>query len=124
MPDTVQALLWACCSPNDYGAPGVSLLGEAIWSGDGLAVSLLLHHGANPSRREEGSNDPIFLAIQECSAEFVKLLLHYRANPRSREAVPTADGSVRGRRITVRRRTALEAASALPGITRILLDAI
>ena len=75
-------------------------------------------------RREEGSNDPIFLGIQACSADFVQLLLHYRANPRSREAVPTADGGVQGRRITGKRRTALEAAASFPRITRVLLDAI
>ena len=99
LPDTVQALLWACCSPDDYGAPEVSPLGEAIRSGDDMAVPQFLHHGANFSRREEGGNDPIFLAIQVCFAEYVQLLLHYRANPRSKEAIPTADGSQRGRRV-------------------------
>ena len=29
----LQALLWACCSPNDFGAPEVSPLGEAIGQG-------------------------------------------------------------------------------------------
>ena len=62
LPDTVQALLWACCSPDDYGAPEVSPLGETLRAGDDMAVSLLLQHGANPSRREDGCNDPIFLA--------------------------------------------------------------
>ena len=30
LPDTVQALLWACCSPNNFGAPEVSPLEEAL----------------------------------------------------------------------------------------------
>ena len=87
LPKAVQALLWACCSPNDFGAPKISPLGEAIRTGDGLALSLLLHHEANPERREEGYNGPIFLVIQERSAEFVQLFLEYRVCPRSREAI-------------------------------------
>ena len=59
LPDTVQTLLWACCSPNEYGAPEVS---QAIRSGDDRAVSQLLNHGTKPSRREDGGNDPFFLA--------------------------------------------------------------
>ena len=51
LPKAVQALLWACCSPSDFGAPEISPLGEAIRTGDGLALSLLLHHEANPERR-------------------------------------------------------------------------
>ena len=70
LPDTVQALLWACCSPDGFGVPEVSPLGEALRSGDDIAVSLL-QHGAKPSRREDGCNDPIFSAIQMNSAENV-----------------------------------------------------
>ena len=91
-PDTVQALLWACCSPNDLGAPGVSPLGEAMRSGDDRAVARLLTFGAKPSRREDGEKDPIFLAIEAVSADYVQLLLAHWADPRSREAVPTAQG--------------------------------
>ena len=123
LPDTVQALLWACCSPDDYGAPEVSPLGEALRAGDDMAVSLLLQHGANPSRREEGCNDPIFLALQANSAENVHRLLQYHANPRSREAVPSAEGSGSGRRV-LRRRTALEVAASLPRCRQVILDFI
>ena len=63
LPNTVQALLWACCSPHDFGMPEVSPLCEALRSGDDVAVSLLLQHRANPAGREDGNNDPIFVAI-------------------------------------------------------------
>ena len=119
----MQALLWACCSPHDYGMPEVSPLGEALRSGDDIVVSLLLQHRANPSRREEGGNDPIFLAIQMNSAENIHRLLQYNANPRSREAVPSEDGSG-GRRRILRRRTALEAAASLPRCRQVILDFI
>ena len=92
LPNTIQALLWACCSPHDFGMPEVSPLCEALRSGDDMAVSLLLQHRASPSRREEGSNDPIFVAIQMSSAEKVHRLLQYSADPRSREAVPSNFG--------------------------------
>ena len=92
LPNTIQALLWARCSPHDFGVPEVSPLCEAIRSGDDMAVSLLLQHNASPSMREEGSNDPIFLAIQMSSAENVHRLLQYSANPRSREAIPCREG--------------------------------
>ena len=98
-------------------------LGNPIRSGDDIAVSQLLNHGANLSRREDGGNDPIFLAIQVCSADYVRLLLEHRADPRSREAVRSADSCERGRR-SVRRRTALEAAASFPRIRRVILDAI
>ena len=123
LPDTVQALLWACCSPDDFGAPEVSPLGEALRTGDDMAVSLLLQHRANPSRGEEGGNDPIFLAIQMNSAENMHRLLQYNANPRSREAVPSEEGSG-GRRRILRRRTALEAAASLPRCRQVILDFI
>ena len=32
LPDTVQALLWACCSPHDFGMPEVSPLCEGCYS--------------------------------------------------------------------------------------------
>ena len=122
VPDTVQALLWACCDPDDFGAPEISPLCEAIRSCDHVAVSLLLRHHANPSRREDGNNAPIFLAIQTSSAETVQLLLQY--HPRSREAVPTAEGSLWDRRRTVRRRTAIEAAASCPRCRRVIPDCI
>ena len=75
LPNTIQAFLWACCSPHDFGMPEVSPLCEALRSGDDMAVSLLLQHRASPSRREEGSNDPIFVAIQMSSAENLHRLL-------------------------------------------------
>ena len=71
LPDTVQALLWAYSSPDDFGAREISPLAEAIRSGDDLAVSQLLMHSANPSRREDGNNDLVFLAIQLSFAEQV-----------------------------------------------------
>ena len=119
-PNTIQALLWACCSPHDFGMPEVSPLCEALRSGDDMAVSLLLQHSASPSRREEGNNDPIFIAIQMSSAENVHRLLQYGADPRSREAVPSREGHAGRRRL--RRRTALEAASSHPRCRRVLLD--
>ena len=122
LPNTVQALLWACCSPSDFGMPEVSPLCEALRSGDDVAVSLLLQHRASPSMREEGSNDPIFIAIQMSSAENVHRLLQYSANPRSREAIPSREGHA-GRRI-LRRRTALEAAASHPRCRAVLLDFI
>ena len=82
LPNTIQALLWACCSPHDFGLPEVSPLCEALRSGDDMAVSLLLQHKASPSRREEGSNDPIFVAIQMSSAENVHRLLQYMRQTR------------------------------------------
>ena len=60
-PTRSRPSLWACCSPHDFGMPEVS----------------------PPCRREEGSNDPIFVAIQMSSAENVHRLLQYTANPRS-----------------------------------------
>ena len=50
LPNTIQALLWACCSLHDFGMPEVSPLWEALRSGDDTAVSLLLQHRASPSR--------------------------------------------------------------------------
>ena len=91
LPNTIQALLWACCSPHDFGMPEVSPLCEALRAGDDTIVSLLLQYRASPSRREEGSNDPIFVAIQMSSAENVHRLLQYSADPRSREAVPSRE---------------------------------
>ena len=96
---------------------------QAIKSGDDIKVSQLLTSGANPSRREDGGNDPIFLAIQVCSADYVRLWLEHRADPRSREAVPSADSCIRGRR-SVRRRTAREAAASFPRLRTVVLDAI
>ena len=120
LPNTIQALLWACCSPHDFGLPEVFPLCEALRSGDDMAVSLLLQHKASPSRREEGSNDPIFVAIQMSSAENVHRLLQYEADPRSREAVPSREGHAGRRRL--RRRTALEAAASHPRCRRVILD--
>ena len=122
LPTTIQALLWARCSPHDFGVPEVSPLCEALRSGDDMAVLLLLQHRASPSMREEGSNDPIFLAIQMSSAENVHRLLQYSANPRSREAIPSREGHAGRRRL--RRRTALEAAASQPRCRSVLLDFI
>ena len=74
------------------------------------------------SMREEGSNDPIFVAIQMSSAENVHRLLQYSANPRSREAIPSREGHAGRRRL--RRRTALEAAASHPRCRLVLLDFI
>ena len=120
LPNTIQALLWACCSPHDFGMPEVSPLCEALRSGDDMAVSLLLQHRASPSMREEGSNDPIFVAIQMSSAENVHRLLQYSADPRSREAIPSREGHAGRRRL--RRRTAMEAAASHPRCQRVILD--
>ena len=76
-PNTVQALLWACCSPHDFGMPEVSPLCEALRTDDEEVVLLLLQSRASPSRREEGSNDPIFIAIQRNSAANVRRLPQY-----------------------------------------------
>ena len=120
LPNTIQALLWACCSPHDFGRPEVSPLCEALRAGDDMAVSLLLQHRASPSRREEGGNDPIFVAIQMSSAENVHRLLQYSADPRSTEAVPSREGHAGRRRL--QRRTALEAAASHPRCRRVILD--
>ena len=93
LPNTIHALLWACCSPHDFGVPEVSPLCEALRSGDDMAVSLLLQHRASPSMREEGSNDPIFVAIQMSSAENVHRLLQYSANPQVQGSHPVKRGS-------------------------------
>ena len=122
LPTTIQTLLWARCSPHDFGAPEVSPLCEAIRSGDDMAVLLLLQNNASPSMREEGSNDPIFLVIQMSSAENVHRLLQYSANPRSREAIPSREEHAGRRRL--RRRTALEAAASQPRCRTVLLDFI
>ena len=122
LPNTVQALLWACCSPHDFGMPEVSPLCEALRSGDDEIVLLLLQYRASPSRREDGSNDPIFVAIQMSSAENVRRLLQFSADPRSREAVPSREGHAGRRRL--RRRTAMEAAAAHPHCQRVIRDFI
>ena len=98
----------------------VSPLCEALRSGDDMAASLLLQYRASPSRKEEGSNDPIFVAIQMSSAESVHRLLQYSTDPRSREAVPSREGHAGRRRL--RRRTALEAAASHPRCRRVILD--
>ena len=54
-PNTVQALLWACCSLHDFGMPEVSPLCEALRMDDEEVVLLLLQSRASPSRREEGT---------------------------------------------------------------------
>ena len=92
-----------------------------VRSGDDVAVSLLLQHRANPAGREDGNNDPIFVAIQMNSAENVYRLLQYSADPRSREAVPSREGYA-GRRRLLRRRSALEAAASLPRCRQAILD--
>ena len=122
LPTTIQTLLWARCSPHDFGEPEVSPLCDAIRSGDDMAVLLLLQNNASPTMREEGSNDPIFIAIDMSSAENVHRLLQYSANPRSREAIPTREEHAGRRRL--RRRTALEAAASRPRCQRVLLDFI
>ena len=103
--------------------PEVSPLGEALRAGDDMAVSLLLQHRANPSRREEGGNDRIFFAIRRNSAENARRLLQYSVDPRPREAVPTEEGCG-GRRRLLRRRTALEAAASLPRCRQVIMDFI
>ena len=120
LPNTIQALLWACCSPHDFGMPEVSPLCEALRAGDDTIVSLLLQYRASPSRREEGSNDPIFVAIQMSSAENVHRLLQYSADPRSREAIPSREGHAGRRRL--RRRTAMEVAAAHPRCQRVIRE--
>ena len=122
LPNTVQALLWACCSPHDFGMPEMSPLCEALRAGDDEIVLLLLQSRASPSRREDGNNDPIFVAIQTSSADNVRRLLQFSADPRSREAVPSREGHA-GRRI-LKRRTAMEAAAAHPHCQRVIRDFI
>ena len=85
---------------------------EALRTDDDEVVLLLLQGRASPSRREEGSNDPIFIAIQRNSAANLRRLLQYSADPRSREAVPSREGYAGRRRL--RRRTAIEVAAAYP----------
>ena len=60
--------------------PEMSPLCEALRAGDDEIVLLLLQYRASPSRREEGSNDPIFVAIQMGSAENVRRLLQFSAD--------------------------------------------
>ena len=122
LPNTIQALIWACCSPHDFGLPEVSPLCEALRMDDEEAVLLLLHSRASPSRREEGNNDPIFIAIHMNSAANVRRLLQYSADPRSREAIPSREGHAGRRRLT--RRTALEAAAAYPQCQQVIRDSI
>ena len=100
----------------------MSPLCEALRAGDDEIVLLLLQYRASPSRREEGSNDPIFVAIQMGSAENVRRLLQFSADPRSREAVPLREGHAGRRRL--KRRTALEAAAAHPQCQRAIRDFI
>ena len=121
-PNTVQALIWACCSPHDFGLPEVSPLCEALRMDDEEVVLLLLQSRASPSRREEGSNDPIFIAIQMNSTANVRRLLQYSADPRSREAIPSREGHAGRRRL--HRRTAMEAAAAYPQCQQVIRDAI
>ena len=122
LPNTVQALIWACCSPHDFGLPEVSPLCEALRMDDEEAVLLLLQSRASPSRREEGNNDPIFIAIQMNSAANVRRLLQYSADPRSREAIPSREGHAGRRRL--HRRTAMEAAAAYPLCQQVIRDFI
>ena len=53
LPTTIQTLLWARCSPHDFGVPEVSPLCEAIRSGDDMAVLLLLQCQSVHARRGE-----------------------------------------------------------------------
>ena len=85
-----------------------------------LYGSLIAFATQSLSMRQEGSNDPIFVAIQMSSAENVHRLLQYSANPRSREAIPSREGHAGRRRL--RRRTALEAAESHPRCRMVLLD--
>ena len=89
---------------------------------DNEAVLLLLNSRASPSRREEGNNDPIFIAIQMSSAVNVRRLLQYSADPRSREATPTRERHAGRRRLI--RRTALDAAAAYPQCHQVIRDFI
>ena len=122
LPNTLQALLWACCSPHDFGVPQVSPLCEALRMNDDEAVLLLLNSRASPSSREEGNNDPIFIAIQMNSAANVRRLLQFSADPRSREATSTREGHAGRRRLI--RRTALDAAAAYPQCQQVIRDFI
>ena len=122
LPNTIQALIWACCSPHDFGLPEISPLCEALRMHDEEAVLLLLQSRASPSRREEGNNDPIFIAIQMNSAANVRRLLQYSADPRSREAIPSREEHAGRRRLT--RRTAMEAAAAYPQCQQVIRDSI
>ena len=122
LPTTIQALIWACCSPHDFGQPEVSPLCEALRIDDEEAVMVLLQNRASPSRREEGNNDPIFRAIQMNSPANVCRLLQFSADPRSREAIPSREGHAGRRRLI--RRTAMEAASAYPPCQRVIRDTI
>ena len=58
LPDTVQALLWASCSPHDFGMPEVSPLCEALRAGDDMAVSLLLQTWSQPVETGGGRQRP------------------------------------------------------------------
>ena len=89
---------------------------------DDEAVLLLLNSRASPSSREEGNNDPIFIAIQMNSAANVRRLLQFSADPRSREATSTREGHAGRRRLI--RRTALDAAAAYPQCQQVIRDFI
>ena len=52
LPDMIQSLLWACCSPDDFGPPEVSPLGEALRSGCDMSLSLLFCCNTEPTRPE------------------------------------------------------------------------
>ena len=54
LPNTIQALLWACCSPHDFGMPEVSPLCEALRSGDdSVTVAAAQSEPVQARRREQ-----------------------------------------------------------------------
>ena len=54
LPNTVQALLWACCSPHDFGMPEMSPLCEALRAGDDEIVLYCCNTGpARPDEKKE-----------------------------------------------------------------------
>ena len=123
LPNTVQALLWACCSPQDVGLPEVSPLCEALRTDDEeIVLCCSITEPARPDAKMGATTPSLY--IQMRSAENVRRLLQFSAGPRSREAVPvqTREGHAGRRRL--RRRTALEAAAAHPQCQRVIRDFI
>ena len=55
---TNQALLWACCSPHDFGMPKVWPLCEALRAGDDEIVVLLLKHRSVPVQARRWEQRP------------------------------------------------------------------
>ena len=90
---------------------------------DGKAFAQLPHFEANPNQCEVGCSQPIFIAIEVASVEFVQLLINHKTDATAVEDFPTDEFNVQHEHV-MRRRSSIEAAKGLPRILHILHEYI